>query len=49
MNDKEYITTISKMVDKMTNLPNIRFWAIWAIFALLALGYVLGQLAAFVK
>lgn len=30
----------------MTNLTSIRFWA---IFALLALGYVLGQLAAFVK
>lgn len=49
MNDKDYITLISRVVDKMTNLSNVRFWAIWALFALLAVGYVLGKLAEFVK
>ena len=49
MNDKDYISIISRVVEKMSNLPGIRFWAIWVLFALCAVGYVLGKVAEFCK
>ena len=48
-NDKEYISIISRVVEKMSNLPNARFWAIWFLCALIAAGYLLGKLAEFMK
>ena len=48
-NNKEYISIISRVVEKMSNLPNARFWAIWFLCALIAAGYLLGKLAEFMK
>lgn len=48
-NNKEYISIISRVVEKMSNLPNTRFWAIWFLCALIAAGYLLGKLAEFMK
>lgn len=49
MNEKDYISIISRVVEKMSNLSSIRFWAIWFLFALCAVGYVLGKVAEFCK
>lgn len=48
MNGKDYIT-IFRVVKAMATLSKARFWAIWAIFVLFAVGYVIGQIAAFFK
>ena len=49
MNDKDYISIISRVVEKMSNLPGIRFWAIWFFVCPVCVGYVLGKVAEFCK